>query len=220
MKQEIKITVPNDYSAITLEKFLEMQDDLKAYENEIEAVNAALFYHLCGLRPEVVAAMDTQSYQQIRNHLHSFINKTDWELQRFITIDGVEYGFEPNLSEISYGAYLDLGKLNTIEINKDWPKVMSILYRKVKRKVGKLYEIEGYTTKEETEHWLKVGMDVHFGALFFFINLSRDLLNSTLNSTMKTTGAQLKLKQTLQKSGEIILQSMNSLLETLPNTKK
>ena len=213
MKKELKIEVPNDYSAITLRTYLKLQEDIKAYADEPEAINAAMFYHLCGLTPEIVNKIDTNTYQQIRNHLYTFINKTDWELIRFITIDGVEYGFEPNLSEISYGAYLDLGKLNTIEINNDWQKVMAILYRPIKRKMGKLYELEPYTAREENEHWLDIGMDVHFGCMFFFINLSTDLLNATLNSTMKTTEAQQKLKQTLQESGETILQSMNSLME-------
>ena len=42
------------------------------------------------------------------------LQKTDYPLQRNITIEGVEYGFEPNLSKMPYGAYLDISNFDTI----------------------------------------------------------------------------------------------------------
>ena len=43
MKQILEINVPNDYSAITLTKFLQLQKDLKVYGDDEEAKLATLF---------------------------------------------------------------------------------------------------------------------------------------------------------------------------------
>jgi hypothetical protein len=209
MKKEIKIEVPNSYKGITLRKYLELRADLKVYEDMPDAQNAAMFYHLCGLTPDILHKIDTKTYTEIRDTLYSFVNKQDFELQTCITINGVEYGFEPNLSEMEYGAYLDIGKVGELEINENWKKVMAILYRPITKKIGQLYSIKPYTGKEECEHWLDVDMEAHFGCMFFFINLSPILLNSILNSLTEKVEIPQSIKQTLLKSGEVIQQYTN-----------
>ena len=49
---------------------------------------------------------------------------------------------------------------------------MSILYRPVVKKQGDMYAIEPYSGNLNPQPFLNVGMDIHFGALFFvrFIN--------------------------------------------------
>lgn len=209
MKKEIKIEVPNGYHAITLRKYLEMQDDMIAYADEPEAITASLFWHLCGMTPELLTAMDVNTYTQIKEQLFSFIGKTDWPLKQFITIDGVEYGFEPNLSEMTYGAYVDISKYEDLTINHNWKDVMNILYRPVVKKSMQLYEIETYTGNTDSDKWLDVSMDIHFGALFFFINLSKDLLNATLKSLTTKGDIPQNIKHVLLESGEAIQQYMN-----------
>lgn len=206
MKKELTIVVPNDYSAITLRKYLRMQKDLETYKDDEDAVTATLFYHLCNIEPGIMSKIDAETFIKIKNQMYSFLAKDEFELQRFVTIDGVEYGFEPNLSQMAYGAYVDIAKYNEIKIDSNWHKIMSILYRPVTKKVGKLYEIAPYTGKEESEHWKGVNMDVHFGTMFFFINLSRDLLNSTLKSLKEVEGISPNIKSILERSGEIINQ--------------
>ena len=156
----------------------------------------------------------------LKAELLSFMNNTDLPLQRFVTIGGIEYGFEPNLSEMAYGAYSDITAFKNLTIDDNWSKIMSILYRPVtnKRKSG-LYSIKTYDGKMEWEKFLDVPMDVHFGALFFFVHLSMDLLNSTLNS-MSQMELPANLKQILEKSGTLIPQSYLSPMETLRKSMK
>ena len=203
MKQEITIEVPNDWSAITLRKYLELSADLKAYEGEAEATQAALFYHLCGLTPELMLKLDTETFIKIKNKLNSFVQEIELPLVRTFFRNGVEYGFYPNLSKIEYGAYIDIAKLNSVTINEDWAKIMAILYRPVTKEIGKLYEIAPYSGKEPTEHWRDVNMDVHFGCLFFFIHLSKVLLRNTLKSLSQREEIPANIKSILQKSGDL-----------------
>jgi len=208
MKQQLTIEVPNNYSAITLTKFLQLQKDLKVYGDDEEAKIATLFYHLCGVEPGVMSKIDTETFIKIKEQLLSFVSKNDFELKPFVTVNGVEYGFEPNLSQIAYGAYVDIAKYDELTINENWEKIMAILYRPVKKKVGKLYEIEQYTGNEPSEHWREVNMEIHFGALFFFINLSKVLLKNTLKSLIQTQPEiPHNIKSILAASGALINQS-------------
>jgi len=131
MKKEIKIVVPTQWSAITLRKYLDLQKDLKVYGENEEGYTACLMHHLCDFNLEYLSQLDTETFTHIKNDLVGFMGKTDFPLQKFITINGIEYGFEPNLSKMAYGAYLDIAKYDTFTINEDWAKIMSILYRPV-----------------------------------------------------------------------------------------
>lgn len=226
MKKEIKITVPNDYSAVSLKRYLRIQKDLEDYKDDEQAQDAFLLFNLCGITPEVARALDNDTVTSIKKDLNKLLNKQDYELTKIIEIDGEEYGFEPNLSEMAYGAYLDLSKNESVTIDKDWGKTLSILYRKVTRKQGALYEIEPYNSKKilEPSKWLDVNMDFHFGCFFFFTRTYKDLLNATLKSltdqALKQETLSPHIKQLLVKSGEVINQLQSSHERTLRNLRK
>ena len=205
-KKHIEITVPTDWSAITLRKYLEMQVDLKQYVGERDAVLASMFYHLCGLTPDIMFKLDTETFLNIKNDLIKFVGNTDVPLVKSFFRNGVEYGFHPNLSKIEYGAYIDMCKYVGDGITEDWSKVMAILYRPITKKVGKLYDVANYTGEEESEWFLDLGMDVHFGAWWFFFLLSKDLLSGILNSLTEMEGLPQNIKHDLEKSGEAIQQ--------------
>jgi hypothetical protein len=142
-----------------------------------------------------------EDYNVIKNELASFLQDVELPLQRFINIDGVEYGFEPNLSKMTYGAYADISKFDTIAIDDNWAKIMNILYRPVTKKTGDMYSIQTYTGDDSYTKFLNVPMDVHFGALFFLSNLQLSLLNSILKFSMETEALR-SIKPILQRSGE------------------
>ena len=149
----------------------------------------------------MVHKIDAETYTKIKADLNEFLANTNYELQKFITIDGVEYGFEPNLSKMSYGAYLDISKWDTITIDDNWAKIMDVLYRPVERKVGKMYEIRPYNGEVDENKWLGVTMDKHFGTLFFFSDLLKDLANSTQKSLIQQLGMLPSIKSVLERNG-------------------
>ena len=208
MVQEINLKVPTSYADISLKKYLELQKELKNYEGEQEAETAVMLYHLCGVEPEWLKGISIQDYGVLNEELSKFIAHTELPLQKIIRIGDIEYGFEPNLSQMSYGAYADITKFNNITIDDNWAKIMNILYRRVTRKIKDAYEIEPYTGDSNWEKWLDVGMDVHFGCLFFFVLLLMDLQNYTLNSLTEKE-QHPNIKQILEKSGQLIQQYTN-----------
>jgi hypothetical protein len=199
---ELKINVPTNWSAITLSDYLRFQKDVEVYGEEESGYVACLLHHFCKIDPAYIGQLPTDLYMNMKLDLVEFIGKTDLPLQRIITIDGKEYGFEPNLSKIAYGAYLDITKYDTISINDNWAKIMSILYRPIKSKSGALYTIEPYKGVYGYEKFLNVGMDVHFGALQFFFLLSEDLVKDILSS-LKVENLPPSIKSILAENGAV-----------------
>ena len=217
MKKELELKLPTSYEDITLKRWLDLQKEMKNYAGDEEAVTAVMLQHLCGLDPLYFRGLGIDDYKLIKDTLNSFMTKVDLPLQQHITIGDTEYGFEPNLSQMSYGAYADISKFNTIDIDDNWAKIMSILYRPVEKKVSKYYTIKPYSGKIDSNIFLDVPMDVHFGALFFLFNLLTDLLKDTLKSSMETE-LPPNIKPILQRSGAHMLQLLSLPMGTLPNS--
>lgn len=215
MQKQIELSIPTSYDDITLRKWLDLQSQLKNYEDDEDATTAILFYHLCGIEAEWIKGISMDDYNILKWELMQFLGKTDLELQRVIRIGDVEYGFEPNLSNMSYGAYADITKFGTITIDSNWTKIMNILYRPIESKSFGNYSITTYDGTTGEERWLDVPMSVHFGALFFLFNLLTDLLSATLKSSMKVE-VEHSIKSILQRSGEAMLQLLSSQLEISP----
>jgi hypothetical protein len=214
MKQEIKIEVPTKWSAVTLRQYLALRKDLETYAGEDEAVTACLFHHLCKFPLEYIQQLNIDTYIAIKGDLINFFNNIDLPLQKFITIGEVEYGFEPDLSRMAYGAYVDISKYETFEINEKWAEIMSILYRPVIKKTGKLYDIKAYDATIDGDTFMDVSMDVHFGTLFFLKTLLKDLLKDTQRSLTGLTGLPQNIKSVLEKNGNLT-QALSNLHKTI-----
>ena len=213
MKKELELKLPTSYEDITLKRWLDLQKEMKNYAGDEEAVTAVMLQHLCGLDPLYFRGLGIDDYKLIKDTLNSFMTKVDLPLQQHITIGDTEYGFEPNLSQMSYGAYADISKFNTIDIDENWAKIMNILYRPVTHKKGSMYTIKAYDGDTNYEKFLDVPMDVHFGALFFLLNLHTELVSSILNS-LKEMELPPNIKPILARSGQLIQQSLNSPMGT------
>lgn len=215
MKQELKITVPTQWSAITLKQYLELQKDLKVYGENEQGFIACLMHHLCGFNSSYLQQLDTETFTNIKNDLVGFMNNTECPLEKIIRIDGVEYGIEPNLSKIAYGAYLDIVKYDTFTIDDNWSNIMSILYRPIVSKGIGLYEIKDYDGELNGDKFLSVPMNVHFGALFFFVRLLTDLPNVILKSMTDSETVPHNIKSILEESGKTTHQLSNWRMEIL-----
>lgn len=220
MQKEITLTIPTDWDGVSLNKYLNLQKELKNYEDDDEAKFAVLLTVLCDLPGEYIKGLSITDYNDLKIELTSFLGKTEYPLQRIVKWKGKEYGFEPNLSQIAYGAYLDIAKHDSLTIDEKWAKVMNILYREIDTNVMGSYTIKPYnTTIDNSNEMLEWGMDIHFGAYFFFTLLLTDLVNSIPNFSREVVKYP-HLLQTLRRSGATISQLLNWPTATLPNLPK
>ena len=162
------------------------------------------------------------SYKDVKNYaarIMSFFEDKP-QLRKIHTMGDVEYGFIPNLEEISLGEYVDIDE----SIN-DWEKMhttMAVLYRPIKSRRKDKYNIEEYEGTSDSEHRMKgLTMDVVLGALFFFYHLGIELSIALTPSLMKleenTTSVQ---PQTSEGSGDGTPLSIISLRAMLQDLKK
>jgi hypothetical protein len=145
---------------------------------------------------------------------------TECKLQRIFKLGETNFGFIPNLDEISLGEFSDLdnyfGKVDKMH------NIMAILYRPITDKFKDKYQIEEYNGSHTYCDAMKFApVDVVLGAMVFFYNLSNDLLTSSLSYLENNKEFQdLIDKHSSEANGDGIRHSMHSLKEILEDSRK
>ncbi len=108
-------------------------------------------------------------------------------LEHVVRIDGVNYGFHPNLDEITLGEYADIEHFIEDDYMKNLDKIMAVLYRPITKRNGKEYTIEAYNSniEERAKTFKKMSASQVQGALVFFWNFATELLMSTQSYLME-----------------------------------
>jgi hypothetical protein len=175
---KVKILIPTSLSEIKLsqyQKFVKI-----ASENEEgKFLNQKLVQIFCNTDLNIVAKMKQKDLNFAVTTITELFNKIP-ELVTIFKINGTEFGFIPNLNDMSSGEYMDLDGYIT-----DWEdshKSMAVLYRPIKQKLGSKYLIEQYEgTDKYSQIMLDAPMDVVLSSKVFFWTLGRELLKSTMD---------------------------------------
>ena len=170
--REVTIKLPESARELTIEqyqKFLKVEGDqtftlLKALE---------IF---ANIPLKVANAMRADDVLSIANELLMMVS-VEHPLTRRLSFRGREYGFVPNLEEMSFGEYIDLDTY--LSDMQSLHKTVGVLYRPIVKEKGDLYEVEPYNG---TDGYSDFPLDVALGATLFFYRLSNKLLKSTQTS--------------------------------------
>ena len=174
--KEIKLTIPDRWSDITIEtyqKYIEIQESKGSEKNKVIKSLALL----CSTTPFVVKKMAYKDLLEIMGIIKKMIDTEpkEEEFRKTFMFKNDEYGFVTNLSSISTGEYIDL-ETYCKEPIKNLHIIMSILYRKVTFKRNKRYTIETYNPQEFKEELFKeCPMDIALSSLGFFLTLGEAL---------------------------------------------
>ena len=211
MKLEIQIpTELNEIKLVQYQNFLSIAKD----NPEGEFLQQKMVQLFCGIELKDVAQIRYSDVNEITNNLGVMFSKEHKLIQRF-TLGGIEFGFIPNLEEISFGEYTDLDTYIG-----DWDnmhKAMAVLFRPIKQKFKHTYSIEEYNGSITYSDVMKhAPLDVVLGATVFFYNLGNELLKSTLNYLENNQEiANILNQHSSVKDGDGIQASMLLLKETL-----
>ena len=169
------INVPSVWADIKLKDF---QRFMGANPTDETADDLALSI-FCGIDKDEQSLFPVNEIEDIKTIMAGVFIQNP-ELQRFVKIGGVEYGFHPKLEDISIGEFVDLEEYMKDPI-KNATKWMGILYRPVTKKVLNRHEIEPYhPDKHDGAAFEDITMDVVQGALLFFYRLEIGLQISSL----------------------------------------
>ena len=132
----------NSWSDVTLERWLkliEFQTGSKTQEAE-ETIAA-----MSDIPKQLINQLSLKDVAVIMEKISELQAGQDSSLKKIIEIEGVEYGFHPNLDEITLGEYADLETFIKMGIEQHLPEVMAVLYRKVTEKTDSgVYTIKKY----------------------------------------------------------------------------
>ena len=167
---ELTLKIPENLTEITLgqyQKYLKMEKD-----NEDQTFIAQKMVEIfCNTRLDYVMKMKWRDVQEIVTDLGLMFDQ-DQKLKRQFHMNGVNYGFIPNLDEISFGEFVDLDTYLG-----DWQemhKAMQVLYRPIDISVRGRYNIKEYTAiTDDTMKEMPLGYAL--GAVFFLMNLGKEL---------------------------------------------
>jgi len=186
----MKLIIPTDLSEITLGQ-LQKLTDLEGAELSALEMQKRTIELLTSVDRHTIDLFKLSDLESVYSKLLSLSRKSD-KLHKFVTIEGVRYGFHPNLSEISTGEFADLDTLCQ-DFNENLHLIMAILYRKVTvEKYGK-YKIEAYDGEvEERAELFKVKLPANVvnGAMVFFWTIGNDYLTNTLTSLTEVQAMQ------------------------------
>ena len=214
---KMKIKVPTSIKDITLGEYQEYISQTINEKDETK-LQLNILKSFCNIDGENLRLEDVNKLSNIITSL--FTDKYD--LIRTFKLDGIEFGFVPNLDDMTLGEYIDLDSY-MLDI-EDLHRAMAVLYRPItnKRKAWfnkkeEQYKIESYTGSDKWADRMKdTPVSIALGVQFFFSNLRTELLkNIVLYLEENQEVKDLIAHHNLDLSGDGITPFMHSLKEML-----
>ena len=160
------------YSDQTLGTYI----DFMGAENDTVGQLAAI----TGLKREQLRNLPMEKVEQvIASYAHN-LKKDEHIFKQFIELDGIKFGFHPNLKAITFGEWLDAMEYSK-NFNKNIDKILAILYRPVTAELNDRYTIEPYDADIHSKYASKMRqlpLPVVNGCMLFFLTLTSDLLSN------------------------------------------
>jgi hypothetical protein len=197
-------TMINSWSDVTLDKWVKLINKKEKTKTE-ETLNTISV--LSDIPKNLIKELGILDVAVILKRIAYLQEQENSKLKKIIKVNDVEYGFHPNLEEITLGEYADIETYMKNGIENNLPRLMAILYRPIIEKDGKNYSIEAYdssTLRMRAEKFKKMkAADVN-NALVFFWTLGRELLKILPQYLMEQSEALLNKLQmnNLQTSGD------------------
>jgi hypothetical protein len=185
-----KLTVPNKLSEITLGQYQKF-NKIVSKDPDIDFLRKKTIEIFCGVELAKVDQYKYTSIVEVTEIINKMFEKKPKLIQRFEK-QGIEYGFIPVLTDMTFGEFVDLDTLMS-----DWDtmhEAMGVLFRKVKQKHKEQYLIEEYDSDKRAD-MTDMPLDVALGAIFFLQSLRKESLKhleSYLQNQVKELSPAMK----------------------------
>ena len=164
----------NSWEDVTLEKWLQLIDFETGSKTEEATETIAA---LSNIPKQLVKELALKDVAVLMSKIAELQQKQDTNLKKIIEIEGIEYGFHPDLDSITLGEYADLETFIKNGVENHLAELMAVLYRPVKLKKNDIYIIDAYdgNIRLRTEEMKKMSAQQVQAALFFFYNFAKEL---------------------------------------------
>jgi hypothetical protein len=165
--------ISTKYSDQTLGTYV---DFMAAGEDTVSQIQA-----ITGLKRDDIRKIDMATIDKIVTAYAQGLRQDEKVFKQFIYIDGIKFGFHPNLKSMTFGEWLDLSELSK-NFPHQLPELMCILYRPVTAEINQQYKIEEYDSDVHLKYapqMRKLNLANVNAALLFFSTLRNDLVSNT-----------------------------------------
>ena len=194
----MKIIIPENLSEATVGQYKKFAKIVEENPDNEEFLAMKMIEVFCNISMKEVQQIPVNDVE----YIVATLNKTFESKRKFkqrVMFNGKEYGFIPDLENISMGEYVDMSAY--IEGTENLDKLMAVLYRPIKYKSKELYSIEKYDPKPEKDMLMNdFPLDVALEGQGFFLTLSEDLLRNLTDCLPKEQHKETK--RHLVKSGD------------------
>lgn len=222
-------TIPETKKDITVERFLSIRRLCNiAEERESEVTETQLLSECLNIPISLVDKLPFKEYQHALKVVTEALN-TESTLHLTFDLNGVKYGFIPDIENMSTGEYGTLDKLLE-DADANAYSILNVLYRPVikekfykslfsKNKKG-TYKIQAYNHKNNTDIFKDAPYEVYESALLFFLNLGSELVKDTQNFMNQAEQVQTIEQLDSQKNGDGIRRMIHTLQLSVSELKK
>ena len=208
---QIEVSVPSSLKEVKLK-------DYQDYLLIEEPTNDDMLKCILNIDQKELGKIKASDVDFLLGHVINLFEEKQELLPKF-KMYGIEYGFIPNLDEITYGENKDV----TAYIN-DWGtmhKAMAVLFRPIKQKQRDKYIIEEYEGSHKYSEVMKeMPLNVVMGAMVFFYNLTNVLLKSIPSYLEKQMEREQMQGVISPENGEAIQSYIHLLKQTSQDLEK
>jgi len=209
----MKIVIPNSLNEITLGQYQEFYK-LNDVE-DVKVVERRMIEIFCQVPMKYVNQMKAIDVKEIIQILTSMLENKP-SLVNLFKMDGVEYGFIPDLDDMTFGEYVDIDTF--IGDTNNLHRAMNVLYRPVKIKRSGRYQIEDYDS-DKYERMLNMPMDAVISSILFFYHLGIDLSQIMMDSSKLKNEKNMMQYLISEENGDGINPSFTSLKTMLDDLR-
>ena len=216
---KLELMIPTSLDEIPLKAYQEFKKIYDQSPEDNEFLSEKMVQLFCGIELKDVIKIKASDLTDMIQHFNQLFEKKQSFKQTF-KIGDMEFGFVPNLENISWGEYIDAEKYMS-----SWEtmhKAMAVLYRPITKRKGDKYEIMDYTGASEFSDLMKLTpVSIAMGCTLFFWTLGLELLEAlTHYLEMETKKKKMNTANlhNLESNGDGINQSMRYLKETFLNS--
>ena len=213
----MKINIPENLNEITIKQFFDFKKCCDTNQDD-QYLRLAMVSIFCDVSVEDIKKISSKDFIDISNQLTNVLKETPTHIEKFV-INGVSFGFIPNLENITAGEYIELDTLFKDE--ETYLEQMAVMYRPIVSKHKNLYRIEPFESVEKHKDiMIAAPISAYLGSKVFFCNLLSELLESFQLFLIMGGKEVTDLGEVLAKNGVGINQFIQSLEEVSMNLKK
>ena len=215
---KLELIIPTSLNEIPLKHYQEFRKVVEGSNDEM-FISEKMVQLFCGIELKDVVKIKASDLTDLVQHFNKLFEEKQVFVNRF-KIQDIEFGFIPDLENISWGEYIDLE--SNLSSWDTMHKAMAVMYRPIIKTKKEKYEIEEYISSATYAEVMKFApVNIALGASLFFWTLGSELLTALADylekETKKMVSTTTQSELSLVSNGDGISQSMQSLKETLQN---